>query len=126
MSDGCETGASADGRQLRKAYGRGGRYQNLVNDDEDCEFETGVVIMPAETARRKEQIYSGLDAEMCGGGHATRVAGDAAGAKGDKTSRRLTVFGGLNLVYVVLQLWGSMAFDSLALLSDGFHNLSDV
>ncbi|CAN0334111.1 unnamed protein product, partial [Laminaria digitata] len=48
------------------------------------------------------------------------------GAEAEKTSRHLMIFGVLNLVYVVLQLTGALAFSSLALMSDGFHNLSDV
>lgn len=44
----------------------------------------------------------------------------------DKTSSRLAFFCVLNFLYVVFQLGGAMAFGSLALLSDGFHNLSDV
>ena len=53
-----------------------------------------------------------------------RGAEDEAEAK--KTSRQLAIFGVLNLAYVVLQLAGALAFNSLALMSDGFHNLSDV
>ncbi|CAM9658957.1 unnamed protein product [Discosporangium mesarthrocarpum] len=44
----------------------------------------------------------------------------------DSTPARLGVFGSLNLCYVLLQLWSSVRFSSLALLSDAFHNLSDV
>lgn len=44
----------------------------------------------------------------------------------DKTSLRLAIFGSLNVIYVTAQLTGSMLFGSLVLLSDGFHNLSDV
>lgn len=44
----------------------------------------------------------------------------------DSTSGRLAIFCSLNFLYVILQLGGAMTFGSLALLSDGFHNLSDV
>lgn len=44
----------------------------------------------------------------------------------DSSSRRLIIFGMLNFGYVIAQLIGSMRFGSLALMSDAFHNLSDV
>lgn len=111
----------------RKQY-----YVNLdscdtaINDDKffDSKEQPQVEYQNPEAARRKKQGHMGLGA----------MAGSAEGGKEkedgevvvDKVSRRLGIFGGLNVVYVVLQLWGSMAFGSLALLSDGFHNLSDV
>lgn len=63
---------------------------------------------------------SGVGSVAAGG------AGAAGGEPDDKMSGRLAIFGLLNLAYVVLQLAGAMAFGSLALMSDGFHNLSDV
>ncbi|CAM9223134.1 unnamed protein product [Ectocarpus sp. 12 AP-2014] len=60
-----------------------------------------------------------------GGGGGGGVSAGATEPE-DKMSGRLAIFGLLNLGYVVLQLAGAMAFGSLALMSDGFHNLSDV
>ena len=42
------------------------------------------------------------------------------------TRGRLQCVALLNLAYTVLQISGSLYFNSLGLLSDGFHNLSDV
>ncbi|CAM9384658.1 unnamed protein product [Ectocarpus sp. 8 AP-2014] len=61
-----------------------------------------------------------------GGGEGGVAAGATSGEPEDKVSGRLAIFGLLNLGYVVVQLAGAMAFGSLALMSDGFHNLSDV
>lgn len=115
----------------------------LVGDDNDDrrqqqeseEEEADGGFVAATTARRKKMSYVGL-----GDGGADSAAdelsdsgkeeggGAAAGAGGgsDNASGRLAIFGLLNLAYVVLQLMGAMAFSSLALMSDGFHNLSDV
>lgn len=60
------------------------------------------------------------------GGEGGVAAGATSGEPEDKMSGRLAIFGLLNLGYVVVQLAGAMAFGSLALMSDGFHNLSDV
>lgn len=102
-------------------------------EDEGEEADGGFVAATAGR-RRNKMSYVGLDDgeaddtaadedEAEEGGAAGAVA--AAGGK-DKASGRLAVFGLLNLAYVVLQLMGAMAFHSLALMSDGFHNLSDV
>lgn len=46
--------------------------------------------------------------------------------RGLSTQRRLEVVGLLNLAYALVQIFGSLSFNSLGLMSDGFHNLSDV
>eukprot|EP00752_Nemacystus_decipiens_P012010 g10648.t1 len=100
-------------------------------DEEEGEADGGYVAATAGSGRRKKMSYVGLGDEggdsagdelSDGGGE---EVGGWAGGK-DKASGRLAVFGLLNLAYVVLQLVGAMAFSSLALMSDGFHNLSDV
>lgn len=77
-------------------------------------------------ARRNKRDYIEVAEEDAGEGRGRKVDEEMQTAAVDGTSTRLAIFGGLNVVYVILQLWGSMVFGSLALLSDGFHNLSDV
>jgi len=54
--------------------------------------------------------------------------GDSDGSSGSRmsTKRRLELVGMLNLSYSVAQILGALWFNALGLLSDGFHNLSDV
>lgn len=77
-------------------------------------------------ARRIKRDYIEVAEEDAGEEGDREADKEVQTAADDGTSKRLAIFCGLNVVYVVLQLWGSMAFGSLALLSDGFHNLSDV
>lgn len=111
-----------------------GEDDNYDDDEEEVEAVAGGFVaakMKAKTGGRRKNMmaYVGLGdgddgtAELSSdsGGEEAREAAD-----GDKASGRLAIFGLLNLGYVVLQLMGAMAFSSLALLSDGFHNLSDV
>ncbi|CAM9933183.1 unnamed protein product, partial [Choristocarpus tenellus] len=64
---------------------------------------------------------SGYDDEIGDGSERTSEKQDK-----DSTPPRLLILGLLNLGYVLAQFWGSAAFVSLTLLSDAFHNLSDV
>lgn len=96
-------------------------YVNLGESEQDDDEDTAVA--GATTTSRVKRDYVGV-----GKGEDDEAAEDEHEGDGeaDKVSGRLAIFGFLNLVYVVFQLAGSMAFGSLALLSDGFHNLSDV
>lgn len=72
------------------------------------------------------------------GGDSERVVGRGGGAGGDHawtrgkarpytaTQKSLAVMGGLNLVYFFVQLVVAAQSRSLSMLSDAFHNLSDV
>lgn len=114
---------------------RGNGYSNLGLQIPDGNgggpHDEGGGLVPAMgRGRRKKMSYVGLDGD---GGEETPSqssdGGEEAGGGGeeaDKVSGRLAIFGLLNLGYVGLQLAGAMAFGSLALMSDGFHNLSDV
>eukprot|EP00903_Cladosiphon_okamuranus_P007729 g7489.t1 len=105
----------------------------IVSDDDGHTEEEATAGFVAGTARggRKKMSYVGLGdggadsagAELSDGG--AEEVGEGGEGK-DKASRRLAIFGLLNLAYVVLQMMGAMAYRSLALMSDGFHNLSDV
>lgn len=103
----------------------------------------GGCVVGSNGRRRKKLDYFGLediedsipDLSMrevvaAGAAAAARVAAgapeDEEDGDSDKISGKLAIFGLLNLLYVVLQLVGAVVFNSLALLSDSFHNLSDV
>lgn len=112
-------------------------YLNLGDDEAtglpsspDCDEENGVMvvaILGGSKLGMNHADYVGIHALAGIEDEAGPCeAGAAADNGGDPTSSKLAIFGALNVAYVVLQLWGSMAFGSLALLSDGFHNLSDV
>ena len=72
------------------------------------------------------------------GGDSERVVGRGGGAGGDHawtrgkarpytaTQKSLAVMGGLNFVYFFVQLVVAAQSRSLSMLSDAFHNLSDV
>ena len=104
-------------------------------EEEGEEADGGFVAAATAGSRRKKMSYVGLGdggADSAGdevsdrGGEEEAAAAAADSGEKDKASGRLAIFGLLNLAYVVLQLMGAMAFSSLALMSDGFHNLSDV
>ncbi|CAM9713434.1 unnamed protein product, partial [Scytosiphon promiscuus] len=140
------TGRSAAPASSTVQGSRGGGYSNLglqlpaggggINGDdqeEEDDEELAVGGLVAATAvrggrRRNKMSYVGLDGD--GADDTPSQSSDGGdrggGAEADKVSGRLAIFGLLNLGYVGLQLAGAMAFGSLALMSDGFHNLSDV
>ncbi len=102
-------------------------------DDEDDDVETmagGFLAVKPKSGggrRKNKMAYVGLGDGDDGSAElsvSSESIGEAPGA--DETSWRLAIFALLNLGYVVLQLAGALAFNSLALMSDGFHNLSDV
>jgi len=102
-------------------------------DDDDETMAGGFVAIKAKSGgrRKNKMTYVGLgdaddDSSALSSSNSSGEEAASDGADGDKTSGRLAIFGLLNLGYVVLQLIGAMAFSSLALMSDGFHNLSDV
>lgn len=125
--DGVGVGTAMPPPHHAPKHHRKGGYLNLEDVDVDeGDVELGDNVAPAGGGHRTKKSYVGLD-----GGDATEgeVEAERLGAApdgSDETSGRLAIFGILNLGYVVLQLLGAMAFGSLALMSDGFHNLSDV
>lgn len=116
-------GSDAMRAMPKKASVRKG-YSNLGDSEDDNEHQ-GVLVVGGVSgvSRNTKKNYVGVNA---GGEDEEEDEQDGEVEDGDQTSGRLAIFGVLNLVYVVLQLSGSLAFDSLALMSDGFHNLSDV
>jgi zinc transporter 1 len=68
----------------------------------------------------KRSIYAAVSTDEGG------YSGHTARGSHFSTEGRLRTAIALNLAYTLAELWAYYAFDSLAMLADGFHNLSDV